>query len=119
MPKSARDDTGAEVGLEVFAPVLRGAADGGVGDVRVEIEEAGEDGLALGVNDSGAGRGFEVGADGHDAAVVNEEVSLADGGVDEGAAAYEDGLGGGGEAEEEERKFHFIQDGANEPARKV
>ena len=79
----------------------------------VEIEEAGEDGLALGIDDGGAGRGFQVGADGLDAAVVQEDVGLADGAVNERAAADEDRLGGGGKAEEEKREFHFIQDGAN------
>ena len=40
--------------------------------------------------------------------MLNEDAGLADGGVDEGAAADEDGLGGG-EADEEERELQMAQ----------
>src|SRR5262249_35707750 len=62
-----RGHAAVKIRLQVLRPVVGGAADGRVGQVRVQVKQAGHERQPFGVDDAGAGGQFDFRRDGIDA----------------------------------------------------
>ena len=70
-----RGDAAGEIGFEALAPIAGEACDGGRGEMRVQIEEAGQERLARGIDDARAGGNCGIGSNGFDLAAADDDGS--------------------------------------------